>query len=171
MQVSEEIKNHIDKLNPAYRAKYPDALGWGWVSLSSQYDCDKKKEDQALSWLRFIVDESSYIPHSFDEGDLTKVLYPIGYHTLCDYQGDVKQSLTTEKHDSHYAKQEIQPIEIMEQIILTNVPEDLHEQVLLNFRLALGAKYVLRTGHKDSYIKELQKAQNYLKRAETGEWL
>ena len=73
-------------------------------------------------------------------------------------------------HDSHYSSDQIETINIQEQLILTNLPKEHHEQVLRNFRIATAFKYISRCGKKDDVKKEITKAINYLTRARDGEW-
>jgi len=76
----------------------------------------------------------------------------------------------TNNHDSHYSSDQIETINIQEQLILTNLPKEHHEQVLRNFRIATAFKYISRCGKKDDVKKEITKAINYLTRARDGEW-
>ncbi len=75
-----------------------------------------------------------------------------------------------ENYDSHYSSDEIETINIQEQLILTNLPKEHHEQALRSFRIATAFKYISRCGKKDDTQKELTKAINYLTRARDGEW-
>ena len=78
------------------------------------------------------------------------------------------------KHDAHYRAVElsgVEPIVVMEQILCTNIPAELHDQVKRNFNAAMSAKYLLRMGHKDAADKELDKAINYAHRSRHGKWI
>jgi len=69
-------------------------------------------------------------------------------------------------HDTHY-RQDIEPIEVIEQVA-KNIADKVTPEQLVNITQAL--KYMLRLGTKDDIAKELDKAQNYLHRASTGKW-
>ena len=82
--------------------------------------------------------------------------------------------METEKHDAHYREIEamgVEPMRVMEVIIVAGIPPEYHETARRNLSAALAAKYLLRLGHKDDGLKELQKATNYTHRAATGSWL
>jgi NAD-dependent dihydropyrimidine dehydrogenase PreA subunit len=74
-------------------------------------------------------------------------------------------------HDEHYKNRGFESIDIMESLLVFNVPEEHHEVILRNFRSAMAFKYQSRLGLKDDPVKELQKAENWIHRAKTGEWL
>ena len=177
-KVSEEIKAHIDKLNPAYRAKYPDALGWGWPNNFYIKVSNNAKDENDLDLLRFIVDKDLFVPYSCEESDLDGPLRNHKFYTICDYQGD---SLTTKafktqiksddekynNHDEHY-KQQIEPIDILDQI-----SKNLENTTLTAVQkkdYLFGLKYFLRIGTKDDALKEINKGQNYINRVLTGEF-
>jgi len=76
-------------------------------------------------------------------------------------------------HDEHYKNREndgVETIDIIERLMVHNIPEEYHSQVLMNYSVAQAFKYMDRLGAKDDAIKELDKACNYLHRAKTGEW-
>lgn len=54
-------------------------------------------------------------------------------------------------HPAHYCRKGMEVIDIL-------------EAFELNFRLANAVKYILRAGHKDDYIQDLEKAIWYLQR-------
>jgi len=79
-----------------------------------------------------------------------------------------------EKHDAHYREIEamgVEPMKVMEVIIVAGLPSEYHATARRNLSAALEAKYLLRLGHKDDGQKELQKAANYNHRARTGTWM
>jgi hypothetical protein len=85
-----------------------------------------------------------------------------------------QDSAVSSKHDAHYRAIEstgIEPITLMEQILCTAIPAELHDQVKRNFNAAMSAKYLLRMGHKDAANKELDKAINYAHRSRHGKWI
>ena len=68
------------------------------------------------------------------------------------------------RHDDHYAKMTIQPIEVMEQVAANT------KDPIAGLRVAMACKYLLRAGTKDGWSKDLEKASNYLYRALHGVW-
>lgn len=68
------------------------------------------------------------------------------------------------RHDDHYAKMAIQPIEVMEQVAANA------KDPIAGLRVAMACKYLLRAGTKDGWAKDLEKASNYLYRALHGVW-
>lgn len=79
-----------------------------------------------------------------------------------------------EKHDSHYREIEamgVEPMKVMEVIIVAGIPPEYHAVARRNLSAALEAKYLMRLGHKDDGEKELAKAANYNHRARTGTWM
>jgi len=74
-------------------------------------------------------------------------------------------------HDEHYKGKCFEPVEVMESILLNGVPDEYHVIILQNFRSSMAFKYQSRLNLKDEAGKELQKAENWLHRAKTGEWL
>lgn len=77
-------------------------------------------------------------------------------------------------HDDHYRQLElmgISPIEIMEVVACSGIPDEFAETAVRNLSVALAIKYLLRLGRKDSAEKELDKAANYIHRARTGRWI
>lgn len=78
------------------------------------------------------------------------------------------------KHDSHYREIEamgVEPMKVMEVIIVAGIPPEYHAVARRNLSAALEAKYLMRLGHKDDGEKELAKAANYNHRARTGTWM
>lgn len=76
-------------------------------------------------------------------------------------------------HDEHYRRIEgrgVEPIEAIETLICNGIPPELHETTKCNYNLAQAMKYMLRAGEKESAMKDLEKAQNYLHRAMHGKW-
>lgn len=78
-------------------------------------------------------------------------------------------------HDNHYRELEslgLEPVKIMESMMLRRIPKELHAQVLLNYRNAQAVGYELRCGMKDGAdpAVELEKAQNWNERGKTGKW-
>jgi hypothetical protein len=76
-------------------------------------------------------------------------------------------------HDEHYEKRRkdgVETIDIIERLMVHNIPEEYHRQVLMNYNVAQAFKYMDRLGSKDEAEKELAKAENYLHRARTAEW-
>ncbi len=78
-------------------------------------------------------------------------------------------------HDKAYKNSlvglDIEAVDVMESMLLTNIPEEHHETLVRNFRNAMAFKYQCRQGLKDDPKKELQKAKNWINRAETGSWI
>ena len=70
-------------------------------------------------------------------------------------------------HYERLAAQEIEPIIVMEAISRRDIPE------APRLNIALAAKHILRAGHKvgNDWSEEIKKAENYLHRARTGEWI
>jgi hypothetical protein len=72
-------------------------------------------------------------------------------------------------HDEHYKSKDIEPILFCEQIMKTalEVPPE------SRFNIAQAARYLGRVGTKkgEDWKKELEKSENYLHRARTGEWI
>lgn len=76
-------------------------------------------------------------------------------------------STPVNNHNTHYNTDEIEPIDVMEQVN-KNINGKVSPTEQLNIIQAL--KYILRAGTKDSAMDEINKAENYLVRARTGEW-
>ena len=74
----------------------------------------------------------------------------------------------SENHDNHYASQKFEPIDIIEQKVIEWTEAGVPPEKAYNMGQAL--KYIFRAGLKDDLNKELDKALNYLTRAQTGEW-
>ena len=77
------------------------------------------------------------------------------------------------RHSDHYHKMTIEPIGVMEERMvpdnhLTNGPYHIER-----LNLSIAIKHIMRAGKKEGqpWEKDIQKAQNYLHRALTGEWL
>ena len=72
-------------------------------------------------------------------------------------------------NDQHYANKEIEPILVQEQIMETV------SEVPAKSRLCIAQaiRYLMRAGTKqgEDWKKELSKAENYIHRARTGEWI
>lgn len=72
-------------------------------------------------------------------------------------------------HDEHYRTKEIEPILFCEQIMKTAlvIPTE------ARYSVAQCARYLGRvvTKEGEDWRKELEKAENYLRRARTGEWI
>jgi len=72
-------------------------------------------------------------------------------------------------HDQHYASKEIEPILVQEQIMETvsEIPAK------ARLCMAQAVRYLMRAGTKqgEDWKKELSKAENYIHRARTGEWI
>lgn len=80
-----------------------------------------------------------------------------------------------ELHDEHYKKAGenlgVEPVDVMEAILLNNVPNELKLTVLCNFRSAMMYKYQSRLGLKDDIGKEIEKIHNWCNRLKTGKFL
>jgi hypothetical protein len=77
-------------------------------------------------------------------------------------------------HDDHYRKIKsigVEPIEAMETAICSGVPEQYHQLLRANLNRAMACKHILRCGEKDQPKKEMEKAENYLFRAQHGRWM
>ncbi len=74
-------------------------------------------------------------------------------------------------YDEHYKGKSYEPVEVMEDMLLNGIPEEYKETILQNFRSAMAFKYQSRLNLKDDPKKELKKAENWLHRARTGEWI
>ena len=72
-------------------------------------------------------------------------------------------------NDQHYASKDIEPILVQEQIMETvsEVPAK------VRLCIAQALRYLMRAGTKqgEDWKKELSKAENYIHRARTGEWI
>lgn len=72
-------------------------------------------------------------------------------------------------HDEHYRTKAIEPITVQEQVMLSakEVPED------RRLHIAQAIRYLMRVGTKagEDWQKELDKAENYIHRARTGNWI
>lgn len=80
------------------------------------------------------------------------------------------------KHDGHYRTLEAkgaEPIERMEALVCRGIPEGLHRIAKRNLNMAMASKHQDRAGEKsgEAWEKELQKAENYLRRAWSGRWI
>ena len=73
-----------------------------------------------------------------------------------------------DNHDNHYSKQKFEPIDIIEQKVIEWIEAGVPPEKAYNLGQTL--KYIFRAGLKDDLTKELDKALNYLTRAQTGEW-
>ena len=71
-------------------------------------------------------------------------------------------------HDDHYAKMQIQPVDVQEQIL--NAESGLTSTQKHHICEAIA--YQMRAGLKDGqdWKKDIEKAENYLHRARTGKW-
>jgi len=79
-------------------------------------------------------------------------------------------------HDEHYRKLESEkkePIIRMEEKICNEIPVEFHLICKRNLNLAMCEKHTSRAGEKkgEDWKKELEKAENYLHRARTGNWI
>jgi len=75
----------------------------------------------------------------------------------------------TEKHDAHYRSIEetgIEPIRVMELIASREIIPEPNRMLI-----CLAQKHILRAGTKEDWIKDIEKAINYLHRSLTGEWI
>jgi len=79
------------------------------------------------------------------------------------------KSAKTKNHDSHYSKQTIEPINVIEQVARNIDKTELSPEAKNSILQA--TKYLLRIGCKDEPLKELAKARNYINRASTGKWV
>lgn len=74
-----------------------------------------------------------------------------------------------EANDQHYASKDIEPILVQEQIMETvsEIPAK------ARLCIAQAIRYLMRAGTKqgEDWKKELSKAENYIHRARTGEWI
>ena len=72
-------------------------------------------------------------------------------------------------HDEHYASKVIEPILVIEQVMSTakEVPEE------ARYSVGQAIRYLMRVGTKagEDWRKELDKAENYIHRARTGQWI
>ena len=72
-------------------------------------------------------------------------------------------------HDKHYAEKEIEPILVIEQVMdcVSEVPAK------SRYAMAQAIRYLMRAGGKvgEDWRKELEKAENYIHRARTGQWI
>ena len=64
----------------------------------------------------------------------------------------------------HYNVSEIEVIHFIEQVTKDYPPE-------MAFHIGNAIKYLARAPHKGSYEKDLYKAEDYIHRARTGEWI
>ena len=69
----------------------------------------------------------------------------------------------------HYTSSNIETIDIIEDFIASIEKRDITKKQAYNITQAL--KYLLRCGLKDDSSKDLFKAENYIHRARTGEWI
>ena len=76
------------------------------------------------------------------------------------------------KHDSHYNKMDIQPVEVSEQILKLNLSTNNIDSVLA-YNMCKAVEYIMRCGLKDEQDakKEIEKAINHLHRGINGEWV
>lgn len=78
-----------------------------------------------------------------------------------------------DNQDPHYREIEsrgVEPIAVLETVICNGLPAEHHQTAIRNLRICMGLKHLLRVGHKDDVNKELDKAQNYIHRAQNGRW-
>ncbi len=77
--------------------------------------------------------------------------------------------MTNKLHDDHYAAMDVEPMTVMEQRIA--VPG--HLSPVESLHVATALQYLMRAGLKEGqpWRKDVQKAQNHLHRALTGDWL
>ena len=74
--------------------------------------------------------------------------------------------MSFENHDSHY-KDEIETIDFINQVLYNLGDKVENEQF---YCIGNAIKYLGRLGKKDDITKELDKVENYIHRARTGEW-
>ena len=65
---------------------------------------------------------------------------------------------------NHYRVNPIETIQFIVQVIKDYPPE-------VAFHIGSVIKYIARAPHKGSYDKDLYKAEDYIHRARTGEWI
>lgn len=79
-----------------------------------------------------------------------------------------------QRHDAHYAAIEAEGqrpvIADMEAQVCQGIPPQYHAVAIQNLSLAMARKYQRRAGRKDSAEQDLEKAANYIHRAQTGRW-
>jgi len=102
---------------------------------------------------------------------------PQGSEGDCDDCGDsidgglcLCQDRRPDLHDRHYSQMNIEPFDVMEQRM---EPLDGGPSPQEAMALAIAIKHITRAGRKKGqpWKKDIQKAQNYLHRALTGQWL
>ena len=64
---------------------------------------------------------------------------------------------------NHYTNNEIEVIHFIEQVVQHYPPTEA-------YHIGNVLKYIARAPHKGNYIKDLEKAENYLHRALRGVW-
>lgn len=67
----------------------------------------------------------------------------------------------------HYKGTKVETIDILEMFI----SQEASISPVQKYNLAQALKYIFRAGRKNDALEDLQKAENYLHRALTGEWL
>lgn len=72
---------------------------------------------------------------------------------------------------SYYHDQPFDSAKVQETVFLNIVGDGSKEALLCAMWTSFAVKHLLRCGRKDGVYTELKKAENYIHRARTGEWL